>query len=143
MQAVRRSAWVLAGLGGVPALLFGVLYLYSFIVIPVVFGLGMATPRSQAGTGFALGLFCALVIGLVFGLGLSYGTDDAWFLLVYGTSGLLLVLATFKVGMVARLRFRDARSWDRVGAVLGWTGAGLVVLFALLILSVLTWSYFA
>ncbi len=110
MKIVRRSAWVLAGIAGLPGLLAGLVTLYAFFVLPMVFGFGLAVGRSQIGVGVALGLFFAVCLAFVVGLAYGYGSDEWWFLSTYGTSALLAILATFKVGREARSRLFSARA---------------------------------
>ena len=104
MNALRRCAWVLIGLAGLPGLAVGIVSLYAVFLIPIVFGSGLLVRRSQIGVGFALCFFCALIVAFAFGLGYGYGGHDWWFFSLYGTSCLLAMLATFKLGQEARVR---------------------------------------
>ena len=104
MNVLRRCTWVLVGVAGAPGLAVGIVTLYAFLLTPILFGFGLAVGRSQAGIGLALGLFLALIVAFTVGLGYGYGDHDWWFYSLYGTSCLLAVLATFKLGQEARTR---------------------------------------
>ncbi len=104
MNVLRRSVWILIGAAGLPGLVVGIVTLYAFLLVPILFGLGLAVGRSAAGIGVALGVFCLVVLAFMIGLVYGYGGRDWWFFSIYGTSCLFAVLATFKIGQEARVR---------------------------------------
>jgi hypothetical protein len=118
VNAIRRLLWILIFLAGLPGVLVGLVTGYGFIVLPVVFLAGLAVARSETMVGFSFGVFVALVLGYIFGLGLSIRSNYWPFFLWAGSSALLALLATFKVGMMLRLRVWGRRRLARrnVGA---------------------------
>ena len=110
MDAVRRSLWVIAFFAGVPGILVGFVSGYAFFVLPIALGLGFFSANWEIGIRPCQALFAALAIALAFGLGVSFGAHDWWFFSAVGTSAMFALLATFKAGMVVRLRLFRAQS---------------------------------
>ena len=103
-MTLRRSAWVLTGIGGLPGLFVGAIALYALVLVPIVFGCGLAVGRSRKGIIVALGLFCLPATAFAADLAYGFGGHGWWFTLAYAASSLLALLATFKLGTEARVR---------------------------------------
>lgn len=104
MNTARRCAWGLAFAGGLPGLVLGLYLAYGFAILPVVFFLGLVAARSELGIRISQGLFAAVVLGFGVGLGIGHEANDWWAYLAMSISILLALLATFKAGMVMRIR---------------------------------------
>lgn len=89
---------------GLPGFAVGIVTGYAFLVLPIVLTLGLATARSELAVRLSLVGFSLLILGFAFTVGLARDEADWWFFAVYGTSDLFALLATFKAGMVLRLR---------------------------------------
>lgn len=121
-----------------PGVAVGAVTGYGFFLAPLAFTVGFFAGRSETWRGWALGVFTAITLALVFGLGYAYRDDTLWFFALYGASGLLALVAVFKLGTVARVRRRGlAGIVSRVRPVFMWSAA---LLAAALVAAAIIWA---
>ena len=108
---MRRTAWVSAGVLGLPPLLVGWLFVIGVPLTMITFAMGLLAGRSAFWNGLWLCVFVAAVT-FVFTIGVVAAAFDGD--LILAVAWILCIAcafaATYKLGNIVRLRALDPRS---------------------------------